>query len=286
MRLILMLLRYFMRLLGSSGSDRNSVSGSTAAKSETGLDFEKWLEHFYKECGREATLAYTTLNQMKNWAVLIVGAALSAVVTISKGGAANAERDAAIFVGAAVAYVFALRFFIRAIICYDNLIRWNNLQKAIVSYKLVPDKTPGMSAEELKEKIRQLYHGWRVPSHMTRPKQLRDNLKLGFGLLLLFPIVFAAAFAGHVVATYFGAAVTFFCVGYTVVELSDFIRSPLFDTPEVFARRRTGAREMFPTPDYGTDYLKGLALTFIISCAIAYWPILRASLVSILAAIK
>lgn len=38
---------------------------------------DKWIENFYKECGREVTLAYTTLNQMKNWAIVIAGALLS-----------------------------------------------------------------------------------------------------------------------------------------------------------------------------------------------------------------
>ena len=37
-----------------------------------------WIDTFYKECGREVTLAYTTLNQMKNWAMTIAAAALAA----------------------------------------------------------------------------------------------------------------------------------------------------------------------------------------------------------------
>ena len=43
-----------------------------------------WLHDFYKECGREATLAYTTLNQMKNWAMVIAAAALSGLPFGSK----------------------------------------------------------------------------------------------------------------------------------------------------------------------------------------------------------
>jgi len=270
-----------MRSRGSSSKPENAALAPTP---DIGVAFEKWLEHFYKECGREITLAYTTLNQMKNWAVVIVGAALSAVVAISKTGDVG-QRGVAVFVGAAVAYVFALRFFMRAIICYNNLIRWNNLQKSIISYKLVAAEEQ-ITADQLKESIRQLYHEWRVPSTMSRWKQLRDNLKLGFGLLLLFPVVFAATFAGDAITTYFGAAVAVFCAGYTVVEFADFVRSPLFDTPEAYKRRPSRTGTAFPTPDYGSDYLKGLALTFGISCLIAFWPHLRDALVPLLSRLR
>src|SRR5438046_9006044 len=84
----------------------------------------KWVENFYKECGRETTLAYTTLNQMKNWAMVIAAAFISAIVTL--GRPAEGEIKASVLLGmyaaAVVAYVFNLRFFIRAILCYINLI--------------------------------------------------------------------------------------------------------------------------------------------------------------------
>ncbi len=54
------------------GESRNQSAGSA-----TGSFDDAWLHDFYKECGREATLAYTTLNQMKNWAMVIAAAALS-----------------------------------------------------------------------------------------------------------------------------------------------------------------------------------------------------------------
>src|SRR5436309_1275077 len=101
----------------------------------------KWVENFYKECGREVTLAYTTLNQMKNWAVLIVAAVVSAVVSLNKTTTASSpapqSSTLAVYAGSLIVYVFVLRFFIRAILCYINLVRWNNLQAAIVAFKLV-----------------------------------------------------------------------------------------------------------------------------------------------------
>lgn len=238
--------------------------------------FEKWLENFYKECGREVTLAYTTLNQMKNWAVAIVAAVLSAVVALSKSGSVppNAQ-NLLIFFGAAVAYVFALRFFVRAVICYNNLVRWNNLQSAIINYELV-SKSETLQPftqlrSDLESTIRELYHDWRVPARMTRPNQLLSNLKLGFGLLLLLPLLFLVAYGFRVATDRLGLAMITFCVGYTAVEFVDFMRSSLFDTPEAFARRPR-IQPVFPTPVYGKDYFIGLLATFLISGVIAFWP--------------
>src|SRR6266404_5852260 len=45
---------------------------------------DPWLHDFYKECGREVTLAYTTLNQMKNWAIVVQAAVISGVVAFGK----------------------------------------------------------------------------------------------------------------------------------------------------------------------------------------------------------
>src|SRR6266550_7335479 len=82
----------------------------------------KWLENLYKESGREITLAYTTLNQMKNWAIVIAGAILSG---LALGSAAGTYPSKPMFVGVVIAFAFTLRFFIRAILCYINLSRWN-----------------------------------------------------------------------------------------------------------------------------------------------------------------
>src|SRR5574341_1741574 len=57
---------------------------------------QKWLEAFYKECGREVTLAYTTLNQMKNWAMIVVAAAISG---LSFGTASDTYPNVPMFVG-------------------------------------------------------------------------------------------------------------------------------------------------------------------------------------------
>src|SRR6266446_6903786 len=55
-----------------------------APLSQNESNFEKWIDHFYRECGREATLANTMRIQMTNWAMVIVAAFISAVVTLGR----------------------------------------------------------------------------------------------------------------------------------------------------------------------------------------------------------
>src|SRR2546422_4438514 len=120
-----------------------------------------WLETFYKECGREVTLAYTTLNQMKNFAMIIAGAVLSGV---SFGAGAQNYPSGPMFVGVVIAYAITLRFFVRAILCYINLIRWNRLQSKIVNFMLLakpkmqdPSAQMNSAYAELRGLIQSLY---------------------------------------------------------------------------------------------------------------------------------
>src|SRR5687767_6165523 len=89
---------------------------------------DDWLRDFYKECGREVTLAYTTLNQMKNWAIVVQASIIAAAVSFGRSQATGESGLFPILVGALLAYVFTARFFVRAILCYLNLLRWNTLQ--------------------------------------------------------------------------------------------------------------------------------------------------------------
>lgn len=100
------------------------------------IDDDKWLDSFYRECGREVTLAYTTLNQMKNWAMVVAAAAISGL-SFSSSAQQNQYPSLPMFVGTVVVYVFVLRFYIRAILCYTNLLKWNKLQADCLSLKLL-----------------------------------------------------------------------------------------------------------------------------------------------------
>jgi uncharacterized membrane protein len=274
----------------STGAPSSTVFGAvtpqTNPPTEAGNAFDKWLEHFYKECGREVTLAYTTLNQMKNWAVLIVAAVISAVVSLNKTSTSVSQpshgSELAIYAGSLIVYVFVLRFFVRAILCYINLVRWNNLQAAIVAFKLIqPTPRDGASLKssdelktELLTKIQDLYHAWRAPSRLTRNVQLVSNLKLGFALLLALPMFFAIMTGSHILASSsIARGLTVFAVGYTFVELVDFLRGGSFDTPEVHsARRRNSDREIFPTPVSDKEYLFYWLATILVSVIVGFWP--------------
>ncbi len=125
---------------------------------------DAWLHDFYKECGREATLAYTTLNQMKNWAMVIAAAALSGLPFGSK----SSEYPTPImFAGSVIVYTFVLRFFIRAILCYTNLLRWNVLQSDCVELKVLPrtrtTSTVAEKEQKLREDIQHYYFEWLSP---------------------------------------------------------------------------------------------------------------------------
>ena len=117
-----------------------------------------WLEAFYRECGRKITLAYTTLNQMKNWAMLIAAASISG---LAFGTSATNYPNVPMLTGVVVVYVFILRFFIRAILAYINLTRWNTLQSDCLQLMLLRKKERDgteKTEEALKEKLNKDIH--------------------------------------------------------------------------------------------------------------------------------
>jgi hypothetical protein len=251
---------------------------------------DKWLENFYKECGRELTLANGTLNLLKNWAAAVVAVSLPALIALGRRdttvGQTHEQPEVLVYIGALVVYIFSLRFFIRAILAYVNMIRWNNLQAAILKVKLL-DPGPGPEAplrraqleDELRGKIRDLYFGWNAPSGIGRLSQLASNLKLGFALVLALPLLIAGMSVTRTVLTNPASrGVTVFAIGYTLLELLDFAWSPFFDTPEVQRARRRSDNKIFPTPITGGKYLLLLLALVLAGAVAAAWPTLYAFL--------
>jgi len=250
--------------------------------------FDKWIENFYKECGREVTLAYTTLNQMKNWAMAIVAAFISAIVALGKPGEATVLAPAArlgIYAAAVVAYVFNIRFFIRAILCYINLLRWNRLQSDIVSAYLIPKPlelgerlpTKEQARDILRREIEDYLHRWRSP--ISRKNQIFQNLKLGFALVLALPLFFVIVWSVELWELAIVRGLAVFAAGTTLVEMTDFARSSYFDTPERSASRRRGKRaEIFPVPVSQGGYLLTWFLNLLLSATVALWPTIQSFL--------
>lgn len=218
---------------------------------------EDWLKDFYKECGREVTLAYTTLNQMKNWALVVQAAIVAAIGSFARSsyGGGNIPQTLAlpVLVGSVLAYVFTLRFFVRAILCYINLQRWNTLQADIINYKLLPRERVGRPvpsstelAATLTKHIQEFYFRWRSP--LTRTAQIASNLKLGFGILMVLPVFLLLWSFSLQWDDAFVQALVAFAAGATIIEAKDFFTSSFFDMPNV---ERKHARDVFPTAGSG-----------------------------------
>jgi hypothetical protein len=235
-----------------------------------------WVDTFYRECGREVTLAYTTLNQMKNWAMTVAAAALSA---LAFGNGSSNYPNKYMFVGVVIVYVFVLRFYVRAILCYINLVRWNTLQYDCVEFRLLPrvkNNQPPQTKlgleSQFREHVQNYYFAWLSP--IDRKTQLISNLKLGFGLIFSLIIFFFLWGLINLWHERLVKGLFVFAVGTTITELNDFMKSRFFDTVDAYKQRRTRSKvsEIFPVPASGEWYLALLILVILLSVAVAEWP--------------
>lgn len=244
---------------------------------------EKWLEHFYKEGGREVTLAYTTLNQMKNWAMLVGAAALSGLAFGKEG---TQYPTPVMFAGTVVVYTFVLRFYIRAIVCYINLVRWNLLQNDCIQLKLVPktevpQRTRDQLALKFAQDIQDYYFEWLSP--LDRKKQLLSNLRLGFALLFGLSLFFLIWGAFKLWSDHLVKGLVVFAVLNTILEFNDFLKNKLFDRPERWAERKKKikAYEIFPIPSSRGWFLTGWIFNVAVSLAVAFWPEIKSTVGSL-----
>jgi hypothetical protein len=258
-------------MLNRSNEAITRDSSAILPSPSTAIDSD-WLSHFYKECGREVTLAYSTLNQMKNWAMIIAGAVISGV---SFGQGSLTYPNESMFIGIIIALAFTLRFFVRAILCYINLIRWNSLQSSIVRMKLVGSLAPDSAATEtpgqLIEVIQNLYFDWRSP--IGRKGQILANLKLGFSLLFFLLLFFAIWGAVALWQSHLVQGLCAFILGYTLVEMYDFITNAYFDTKEASAKssaRRERLSTVFPIPVVGWGYFVLWSMFLLLSLLVAF----------------
>lgn len=237
---------------------------------------EKWLESFYRECGREITLAYTTLNQMKNWAIVTAAACISG---LAFGTTADKFPNVPMFIGTVIVFAFVLRFFMRAIICYVNLIRWNRLQNSCLSLNLLRVSSKGSpldikkqeAEDSLKKDIQNYYFLWLSP--LNRKSQIIQNLKLGFMLLFTLSLFFLVwgfvALRNQPIVRGLGI----WALGVAVLEFYDFGTARLFDDVSAYERKRARGetKGVFPVPDSSAWYfIKWIGL-LILSLGIAFW---------------
>jgi hypothetical protein len=263
---------------GSKGeSEATAVRTGVKGEGRQLILDETWLHDFYKECGREATLAYTTLNQMKNWAMVVAAAALSGLPFSSR---ATEYPTPMMFAGIVIVYTFILRFFVRAILCYINLVRWNVLQSDCVELRLVritirPASTAEPEEAKFLRDLQAYYFEWLSP--LCRKDQLFQNLKLGFYLLFGLAFFFMIWGAAVLWQSYFVRGLVTFAVLNTLLETYDFFSSKYFDNVAAHERRngRRKMRNVFPIPHSRGAFFAGWALNVVLSSLVALWPTIR-----------
>jgi hypothetical protein len=243
----------------------------------------EWFLEFYKECGREITLAYTTLNQMQNWAIVILGISISAVVALCPPSTSVSNNipfsiTMPIFIVATITFAFILRFFIRAILCYINLTRWNTLQSDLLKLNMLsptprPEELP-LNQDQLKttllSDIDVYYYFWKSP--IDRKTQILSNLQLGFALIIFLPLLFVILGAINLWGSSFARGLTIFTIGNVLVEGYDFVNSPFFDNPSRFSKRKSTKKgQVFPIPNSKGIYLILWIVNIAISTIVVFW---------------
>jgi hypothetical protein len=261
--------------------DRPPEAESPAGAAALNAD---WLRDFYKECGREVTLAYTTLNQMKNWAITVQAAVVAAFVSFARSLAASSVEQVAmpLLMGGVLAYVFTLRFFVRAILCYINLRRWNRLQGDILECKLQPRRSTTLTSAGLEARlvsdIDDYYYRWLSP--IGRAEQVASNLKLGFGILMVLPPLLVTYSLLFVWDDSLADGLAVFAVGATLIEAEDFFTSSFFDTPAV-ANARKQSHHDSPTHSGDANYIWRWVALGLVTAAVSMWPWIAALLTGV-----
>ncbi len=129
----------------------------------------KWLEIFYKECGREVSLAYNVLNHSNSWGVTLATAALATGVL----GSGKFESGKFILFYPTVvhwffvilAWIIMFRFFIRSALGLANMYRWNELISATSKVLSLPEDHPyaPILNKNCAKKIDAYFYEWRSP---------------------------------------------------------------------------------------------------------------------------
>lgn len=188
-----------------------------------------WLNNFYKECGREVSLAYNVLNQTNNWAITLITAVLATgfigSVRFDSNGVMNFNYPTIYhWAFIIVAWIINIRFFMRSALALVNMYRWNTLIYAIVNVLSLPENHPSENAykKDLSKKINEYFINWRSP--ISKKKLIWENLRL---IYLWFFLILIALFITGVILLerniyYYIGIIFFHCA--TIFELVEFFR--------------------------------------------------------------
>lgn len=142
-----------------------------------------WYKDFFRECGREVSLAQTILVTVQTWSITLTLGVISALVAIGTS-AMKSEQPLSdhillgMWILSLVAFVLLTRFFVRSAIALSSIHRWVVLQKQwyAICHKGVSCDHPGLLSEL------QLYYE-NLNSTIPMRKLFYDNLRLTFGWL-------------------------------------------------------------------------------------------------------
>jgi hypothetical protein len=129
----------------------------------------KFLDTFYRECGREVTLAYTVLNQTNTWAITffaaVIGSSLIGLVKRSGDTYSFDYPNTFHWLYLILAWGLLLRFVQRSALALSNMYRWNKLGASVWTLAALPEGhslQPTLN-DELVQLVDELMIRWQDP---------------------------------------------------------------------------------------------------------------------------
>jgi hypothetical protein len=154
---------------------------------------KQWIESFYKECGREVSLAYNVLNQTNTWGVTLGSAVLTAgllgAIKVGEGNIYFNYPNIYQWYFVIVAWIIMLRFFVRSALGLANMYRWNFLIKASTKVLSLPEghMARPIFLQHLCDAIDAYFYSWKSP--IKRAKLFWENLRLMYLWFFLIILV-------------------------------------------------------------------------------------------------
>lgn len=149
---------------------------------------DEWRQAYLAEVGREIDNASSQLHETTNWSIGVVAAAISAVAL-----ATTAYPTRWTLAAVAIAWIFAVRFFVRSCIAYSYLDRWSKIRRAMVRLHLLSRDENKQAYESEFEQAIDLYDvKWKSATPL--PSLIWSNLKLGY--LQLFGVTLSLLLYG------------------------------------------------------------------------------------------
>lgn len=132
-------------------------------------------------------MSMQTLHTVNYWTVSVILGLLSALALI--GSYPNVVSYAVLIGGTSL----VLRFFVRSLIAYSNLERFNRLQRAALSL-LQADQPSEQDVRAFHQQVDRLYHRWSCP--VSKWRLIWSNSKLAGFTYLFVALVAVAAWTG------------------------------------------------------------------------------------------